>query len=42
MIYRSSTESIQEPSDIADVKREYDNVLLAAVRMAEPDLVKRD
>ncbi len=37
MIYRSSAESIPEPSDIADVRREYDAVLHAAARAAELD-----
>jgi len=35
MIYTASEESIPEPSDRADVKREYDSVLAAAARIAE-------
>jgi len=34
MIYRSSEDSVQEPSDRADVKRVYDDVLDAAARRA--------
>ena len=41
MIYRSSAESIPEPSDIADVRREYDAVLQAAARAAELDTADR-
>ena len=37
MIYRASVEAIPEPSDVADVRREYDAVLDAAARAAERD-----
>jgi uncharacterized membrane protein len=33
MIYRASEESVQEPSDRADVKRQYDDVAAAATRI---------
>jgi uncharacterized membrane protein len=33
MIYRASEESVQEPSDRADVKRQYDDVAAAAARI---------
>jgi uncharacterized membrane protein len=33
MIYTASEESVPEPSDRADVKREYDELLAAASRM---------
>ena len=39
MIFRAAVESIPEPSDVADVKREYDEVLGAAERMAKLDAV---
>jgi uncharacterized membrane protein len=35
MIHRASVESVPEPSDLADVQEEYDEVLRAAVKMAE-------
>jgi uncharacterized membrane protein len=35
MIHRAGVESIPEPSDVADMQREYDEVLRAAARMAE-------
>jgi uncharacterized membrane protein len=41
MIYRSSAESIPEPRDLADVRREYDDVLRAAARAAEVDVADR-
>jgi uncharacterized membrane protein len=41
MIKRASVESVPEPSDIADVKREYDALLRAAARMTEIRAVKR-
>jgi uncharacterized membrane protein len=41
MIKRASVESLPEPSDIADVKREYDALLRAAARMTEIRAVKR-
>jgi uncharacterized membrane protein len=34
MIYRACEESVVEPADRADVKREYDEVLAAAARFA--------
>jgi hypothetical protein len=34
MIHRAAVESVPEPADVADVKREYDEVLRAADRMA--------
>ena len=37
MIYHASVEAIPEPSDVADVRREYDAVLHAAARAAERD-----
>jgi uncharacterized membrane protein len=37
MIQRASEESIPEPSDRADVQREYDEVLAAAARQAEAE-----
>lgn len=37
MIYRASVQAIPEPSDVADVRREYDAVLHAAARGAERD-----
>jgi uncharacterized membrane protein len=41
MIYRASVESIPEPADVADVRREYDAVLHAAARAAELDTADR-
>ena len=41
MIYRASVESVPEPSDVADVKHEYDEVLRAAAQMAELDAVEQ-
>jgi uncharacterized membrane protein len=35
MIHRASVESVREPSDLADVQQEYDEVLCAAAKMAE-------
>jgi uncharacterized membrane protein len=35
MIHRANVESVPEPSDVADVKHEYDEVLRAAARMEE-------
>ena len=35
MIHRASVESVPEPSDLADVQQEYDEVLRAAAKMAE-------
>ena len=37
MIHRASEESIPEPSDLADVQREYGEVLAAAARQAEAE-----
>jgi uncharacterized membrane protein len=37
MIYQASVESIPEPADVADVRREYDAVLRAASRAADLD-----
>ena len=34
MVYSAGVESVPEPADLADVKREYDEVLRAADRMA--------
>ena len=36
MIHRASVESVPEPSDAADVKHEYDEVLRVAAQMEEP------
>jgi uncharacterized membrane protein len=41
MIYRSSAESIPEPCDLADVRREYDDVLRAAARAAQLEVADR-
>ncbi|HEX4008446.1 MAG TPA: DUF2254 domain-containing protein [Solirubrobacteraceae bacterium] len=41
MIHRSSVESVPEPCDLADVQREYDEVLRAAARVAELDVADR-
>jgi uncharacterized membrane protein len=38
MIYQASEESVPEVSDRSDVRREYDDVLAAATRMAELDV----
>ena len=41
MIYRAAVESFPEPADVADVKREYDEVLHAADRMAAHALAEQ-
>ena len=42
MILQASEESVPEPSDRADVRREYDEVLAAAARMTELSSEVRD
>ena len=41
MIYRAAVESVPEAADVADVKREYDEVLRAADRMAAHALAEQ-
>jgi uncharacterized membrane protein len=41
MIFQSSEESVPEPSDRADVRREYDEVLAAAASLTSVDVVGR-
>jgi uncharacterized membrane protein len=41
MIFQSSEESVPEPSDRADVRREYDEVLAAAASLTSVDAVGR-